>query len=203
MTMKTINRIFLIQIIALFLVVFSCTKTLTPENYIKYYEKNKRKYCFELNRNGLIANVFYNPPELFAAREMLNNKSISKNEALEKYEEGLYFILSIRPANNEIVTNGKINRIRHEILNARNKSGHRNDDITMVTGTDSISALGWNYEKNWGLSNENCFTFFFPKTEHFKNRLKSRLIIRNMFDELGTLDIKLADIVKPGYKLRG
>jgi hypothetical protein len=198
--MNGINK-FLIVIVLLQL---GCSGTLTPEKYVRYFEKNRTRFCEKIERNDIIATIGYVPNEYYAARDMVFDTSLVANQALERYANSLIFILSIKSANgdNRSVLLGR-NGYAGFKENVLRNTFERENDIFLLQGCDTIKVASCEYERNWGVSNEDAFVLAFPKMKLKKNIGKYHLIVRNMTSEMGTLDFKVRKLLKKAKKLKG
>ena len=82
--MLTKNSLIILIVIALALV--SCSKRLSPEEYMQYMLRNRKKYSQTIERNGVKATVCYQPVEMCAARELAFYNSLCKDSVLKNYD---------------------------------------------------------------------------------------------------------------------
>jgi len=190
--------------IGLCCLLLACTPAYSPERYVAHYTKNRRALCRSVERNGVSAEVVYVPNEYYAARDMVSDRTLGANKALERYQNSLFLVLSVRPETpiqgSVILSRGDRGSFQREI--ARNSFG-RDSDAFLVDGLDTVRAIAWNYDRNWGIGNEDSFLLAFPRNRLRGNPQKYRLIVRNTAPELGTIDMALSGLLGKIGNLKG
>jgi hypothetical protein len=200
--MNGINKFLLLACIGVF--NFGCNSGLSAKDYLQYFEKNRDKYCKKIKRNGMVANVGFVPNEYYAAREMAADTALGRDKALRKYENSMFFIFSINSGNNghQSVLLSKDGAAGFKD-NVMQNNFDRDQDIFLLHGSDTVKAAACNYERNWGFGNDDVFLIGFPRINMTKDSRNYRLVIRNIVPELGTIDVKLSEIVLKGKKIKG
>lgn len=190
--------------ITIILQLVSCTKHLSPKEYIQYMLQNKEKYSQIIERNGVKATVCYQPVELCAARELAFYDSLCKDSVLKNYDNSLFFLCTISSDSlgnrSLLLERDGLAGFRRNVF--RHTYGH-SDDIFLLDGRDTVKCSGYQFERGWGMTGDETFVITFNRQDIKKKVKKYRLIIREIAPELGTLDIELAELVKKAPKLKG
>lgn len=200
--MNVTNKILFLLIFAF--VQIGCDSALTPDQYMQFTEKNRKKFSLAVERNGVKATIAYQPIEYYAAREMQFDTTLSLDSAINRYEKSVFFVLVIEAKK---VKTGSIllekNGLNGFGENVIKNSFDRTQDIFLLNGKDTVKLMAYNYERNWGIGNEDSFLLTFSKNDLKSDLEKYDLIIRNIVPELGTVDIKIKRLMKMKKKLKG
>jgi hypothetical protein len=200
--MTAINNSVIWGIVAL--VLCGCGRDLPPQAYMDYFGKNKDKFCKVVTRNGVTAKIAFVPSEYFVARDLNAGVSTSLDSLSSRYGKSLFFVFSLGDSSNRsnsiLLERGGVQGFRESVF--RN-TFERGQDIFLLRGTDTVKVAACNFDRNWGLSNDDSFLIAFAKSDLRSKPEAYHLIIREMVPELGTVDLSLGDIVKKTRTLKG
>jgi hypothetical protein len=175
-----------------------CSTELKPDEYITYIDKNRDKFCKRIERNGFITTICYQPVEYYAARQMQIDPKISVQEALNKFSNTLIFTCNVKAKN--IKDDGRMvlqgNGFADYGKNVKRHTFGKREDIFLVDGEDTVQVADYHYERNWGIGNGDTFVMSFAKHHIRSNLQQYNLRIRNMLPEIGTIDIKVAGLLR-------
>ncbi len=194
MNLRAIDRgVFYLVIGLTFLFVTGCSGRVTPQRYLKWYEKNKEKYSVKIERNGVSATVSCEPAQYFAARDMQANPKLDPDTAMKRYEKSLFFTLDVS-ANNPGQTSILLQRDGRQgySANVNKNMFERDKDIFLLCGNDTIRMADYEFERNWGLGTGDVFLMMFSKSKIDKKKSQCHFIARELAPELGTIDINLS-----------
>lgn len=195
---------YMIGIVSMICNAFFCTRHLTPHDYLSYYEKNRERYSYNVNNNGVSATISYLPSEIYAARQMLAYNSTDPEPVLQRFCKSLYLVCSIGsddPDNPSflLLRDGLLHHKRNVL---KHTYGH-NDNVLLVSKEDTIKCTGYQFERGWGISHEDSFIMTFDKQKLKKDINTYHLYMRDIALELGTIDVPIKKIVKTSPKLKG
>jgi hypothetical protein len=181
--------LFAAGLLSLFL--FTCSSTHSPERYLERFEKQKARQCIKINRNNITATVLCMPAKFFAARDARYDSTLSMENAEKRYSNSLFFALGIRPDSQAVpgsflLTKGGYAEFKNNVM--RNNFGREND-IFLLYKNDTVRVAGVQYNRDWGMTQEDQFLLTFAADQLKKNANKYHLIIREIAPELGTIDI--------------
>jgi hypothetical protein len=200
--MKDISKFLILLVVSIF--CLQCSNNLTAKEYVQYYEKNKKKYCKNIERNGIVATVCYVPSEYYAARDISNGIAASTDSTFARYKNSLYFVVLFKSKNGAkgsvLLQKDGIAGFKDNVL--QNTFG-RDQDIFLLHGNDTIKAATFNYERNWGMGTADVFTMVFPRSRINESIKNAHLIVRNFLPEFGTIDVSLKGILRNPVTLRG
>lgn len=185
-----------VKMFSLFAVLIGCQKSVPHGSYFQAFEKQKEHYTMRIVRNGMTAELSYNPNELYAARDMQADTCLSVVAAMQRYENSLFLLLKVK-AQNE---NESGNSLRDKI---NVSTRYLNGDIFLSNSNDTVPLTTCRYEPSFGKINSDSFILAFSR-KILKSKLSEyKLIIRNISPELGTLEFDLDKVIKKQPKLRG
>jgi hypothetical protein len=187
-----------------FILLISCKSTLTPKQYMEYFEQHRGDYTKTIERNGVKTIVAYLPTEYYVARDIESDSTLSIDSTFRKYENSVFFVFSIT---GEKFKSGSV------LLEQKGMSGYkenverntfeRGQDVFLMKGNDTLRTTGYSYDRNWGFGGGDAFLIAFSK-KSLKSKLEDyHLIIREMTSELGTIDIAVKDLLKQNKRLKG
>lgn len=182
----------------------SCTSSLTPSQYMSYYEKHSKELSKTIVRGNVKATVAYIPNEYYAARIMQFDSSLSLANALKRYENSLFFVLAVTGVEDKInsVLNDR-NGFAGYADNVQRNTFKKEQDMFLINGHDTIMAASAGYDRNWSMGADDAFILGFPKTKLNKKINGYHLILRDITPELGTIDVLINDLVKKTKRLKG
>ena len=183
--------------------VFIINCAMTPEDYIRHYEKSRSKYAGTVKRNGVIARVVYVPCEYYAARDMMADKQLTLKDALKRYDTSLYFVLLLNAEKGSresiLLQRGGMENYKNNVLK---NTFERDRDIFLLKDTDTVKVEQYHFDRSWGIGNGDSFTMVFSRKQARNPLKKYHLILRNFVPELGTIDIPLASLIKNKNRLK-
>lgn len=184
--------------------VVSCSKRLTPEQYMAYMQKQSDKFSESVKHHGVSAKICYIPSEYYAAREMTFDSTLSKEKALDKYKNSLFFTCTVTADSMDersfLLTRDGAAGFSANVF--KNYFGHT-ENIFLLYGTDTVKCDGYQYDRNWGMTNDDSFLIAFNK-EKIKSSIDNyHLIMREITEETGTIDIELHKLIKKAPQLKG
>lgn len=186
------------------LIMANCTMQMKPKEYMRYYESHRKLFSSTANRNGVSATVTYTPSEYYAAREMANNPELSIDSAMKKYGNALYFTLTIASdspnAGSVLLSRDGREGFSENVF--KNTFG-RDRDIFLHCGGDTVKTVNCEYERNWGVGNQDVFLVSFPRSGARSALRRYHIEVRDIVPELGTVDVALKKIMKNPKLLKG
>lgn len=206
---KIVNQRILNQglrcIIYLSLLVFiSCTeKSLTPQDYLKYYKNNSNTFSKTIERNGVVAEIACQPAELYAARELEADSTKSLDKILAKYRNSFFVKVTVRDTEQNyrpVLHRGGPGKYKSNLYTAL---FDKENDALIYADRDTIRAEESIFSHEDRTGSSDSFVLIFDRTRIDTDR-DYKLLIRDMDIRLGTLELGLKDIVKNNkIKLRG
>jgi len=182
----------------------NCAKVMGPQDYIKYFDTHRSRFSSTVKRNGVSAVILYMPPEYYAAREMTANKHLALGKVLGKYAGTAYFAVTIA---SDRYKSGSILLQRDGMEgfgeNVMKNSFDRDKDVFLLNGRDTIKAVDYEYERNWGMGNTDAFVFAFARAAAKTEISRYHIIVREIAPELGTVDVALANVMDNPVHLKG
>lgn len=202
---KSIVWYFEIPVITiLVLLTSSCQQGLLPSEYLDYFEANRTSFSKIIERNGIKATICYYPSCYYSARDMKFDNTLTCDSAIMRYKKSLNFVVSIVDTRRKT---GSVLLERNGAVgfkeNVYKKTFGMEQNVCLISSDDTINALSCNYERNWGLNNEDIFVITFSTGQLTKKLNKYILRIREITPELGTVDIPVKYIVKKVPILQG
>lgn len=185
--------------------LLSCSSNLTPTEYLSYYEHNRSKLTKTIERNNVKAIVAYMPAEYYAALAMQNDTTLLADSALKRYENSIFFVLNIKAAADSVTLSPLLTRngMAGFKESVERNTFDRDQDVFLLYGKDTVKTVGIQYERNWGVGNDDSFLLGFSK-KSLKDKLgKYHLILRNMTPEMGTIDLAVKNLRKTTKRLKG
>jgi len=190
--------------IIVLIICSNCSKKLKPEEYLNYIDKNGDKLCKTIERNGFITQICYRPNEYYAAQDMCIDTTFNAQDALNKYSNTMIFTCNIKAKDKVndgqmlLQGNGFADFKKNVVNNTFEKKGY----IFLLNEDDTINVSEYQYERNWGIGNGDAFVLAFSKKKLQQNPKKYHLIIRNLLPEIGTIDIKVAELLRSARGLK-
>jgi len=190
--------------ISLLITAMGCTNKLSPEKYLKYFEKNKMNYCVTTERNGVTATIMYQPVEYLVAREKINGDTSTIQELMNKYGNSLYFLLILTSDSNKtgslLLERDGYSRFSNNVYK---NTFQKDNDIFLLNKKDTVKLTDYQYERNWGIGNNDSFLFIFHQKDIKGKIANYTLRIREIITELGTIEIPLKKLIKKTKKVKG
>ncbi len=201
---RILNRVLRCVIYLSLLVFITCTeKSLTPQDYLKYYKNNSKTFSKTIERNGAVAEIAYQPAELYAARELEADSTKSLDKILDKYRNSFFVKVTVKDTGHNyrpVLHRGGPGNYKSNLYNAlfdKEKDALIYADMDTIRAEESIFA----HEDRSGMS--DSFVLIFDRTRMDPDR-DYKLLIRDMDIRLGTLELGVNEIVKNNkIKLRG
>ncbi|MDD5672851.1 MAG: hypothetical protein PHC61_01695 [Chitinivibrionales bacterium] len=199
--MNGINRFW--AVVAVMLLCLNCDSRLTASKYVHYFEKNRADYSKVVKRNGVVASVAYIPIEYYAARAVQFDSTLPVDSAMKRYDNSVFFVLTVRPekggSQSVLLERDGMEGFKDNVYKNTFNKEH---DIFLLNGKDTANTVSCDFERNWGISNDDAFLIGFSKKSIKSDFKKYHLIIRDV-TELGTIDIQVKDLVGNYKRLRG
>jgi hypothetical protein len=186
-----------------FFILTGCSLEMRPGDYVKYFDKNRKKFSETVNQGGYSITVTYCPPELIAARVLANNGGFSLDTLLAGYRNSMIFSVVVKandPSKSQSFVTGGYGQAGYSETIIKN-TFKKDREIFLTNGPDTIPVVDYDYERNWGLGTGDAFTISFHAQAVGKRIKAYRLYLRNMSVEIGTIDIALKDIVRNNRKI--
>lgn len=158
-----------------------------------------------IERNNVKALVAHMPAEYYAAMAMQNDTTFRVDSALKRYDNSVFFVLSIKAAVDSVTMSPLLSHIGVAGFkeNVERNSFDRDQDVFLLYGKDTVKTMSIRYERNWGVGNDDSFLLGFSRKSLKGELNKYHLIIREMTPELGTIDIKVSELIKTTKRLKG
>lgn len=169
----------------------SCSSGLRPDEYMRYFEKNRAKFSVTTERNGLIATITCLPREYYAACTMTFDTAITLNQAMEPYKNSFFILIEVARDTKRTDTAKAV------------PSGIGKAEIFITAGSDTLNPNGVRPEKNWRFATSNSVVAAFNYNRVMAKGPKKVLYVRNMYAELGTIEFPLKKIQKRARSLKG
>lgn len=196
------------EIIILFLVVFisSCsTKTFdTKEELWSYLKDKDNGYLEEKNVNGYNFSLFYKPTDLLVEQELGEDKSKEKiKELREKYQQYMYFTLSMSRDNKELLSTTPNNRQEFGAMVNQLAFGMREKVHLFTQKKDTLTMLDYNYPRMYGMSQSTSMLFVYLKDIKYLNEETLNFTIQDLGTYTGEVKFKLqTDKIRNEPKLK-
>lgn len=140
------------------MLMFSCHSSLDKESLLAYLKKEENGLLQKKSIKGIDFTVMYQPSQLMAYRES------STAVDLNKYDEYLYFILSLS-ANGEEILNQMGNHARFSEMVSQLSFG-MGEKIRLVTSTgNEIPLLDVHHARTYGMAGANQLMLIFKRDE--------------------------------------
>lgn len=186
------------MILCSFFVLSGC-QTIPVEKYARIYEKKREKFCSVLHRNGLVVQLSYQPTEYMVSRAMVTDTSATYDELWARYAKTLFFTLSIHQ---EPTKKNKVVAYSPDIAAALSVVANNPMALRLVCRTDTLEPQMVTMEPAFGFAQSDVMTISFSSNQLTYALKEYRLLVRNICNELGTLDIALRPIVTTTVKLK-
>jgi hypothetical protein len=190
----------LCAVVALCLSAFSCNSDLTPRQYVFYFEKNRDRFSAKIERNGAVATVTFTPKEYFAARTMTFDTTMALQQALIPYKNSLFIVINLENQAGKKVGNISTKSVKSGLLPVQNVN---NSDIFVTINGDTVKATSVTREKAWRIMSGNSIVAAFDEKRIATSGSKGVLHVRNISDELGTMEIPLKKLMTRARSLKG
>lgn len=146
----------------------------------------------------------HRPAEYYAAQDCTADTNLKASQAILNYRNGLYFTLAITA---DSLDQGSYLLYKDGLQNYSNNvtrnTFHRDQDIFLLNGSDTIKLSDYQYERNWGYGNEDVFVLMFDRPKNEKQLRHYDLYIRNFSSEIGTATFPLAKLLAKYGRLKG
>lgn len=186
--------------------ISSCSNRLKPYQYLHNYEKNSRKYCTSIERNGFKVTVQFLPAEYYAAQELAARVTDNVDTALKKYANSIFVKVTIKSIDNSKDGTFLLRRngMKSYSANVNNNSFNKEKNMFLYCQADTLTARDYQYERNWGIGNGDTFLAVFDKRQ-LKHKLnKYNFVVSDLSQQIGTVDIRLNSmIINSGKLIRG
>lgn len=192
--MKQKNKHIIIQITiitSLLLVIqSSCSrKVKTVKDLQEYIQNPKHGLMQEKDVNGINIKLTYKPGILFASQEINIYDTLNRNEKeeiIERYNNHLYFILSLSQGNKEILSKYNNQQWFSQMVNQL--AFGMGDKASLVTGMgDTLHLLDFHYPRMYGMAPSTDIMMAFEKPDLHKTK---ELKFKMKDIGLGTGDVK-------------
>jgi hypothetical protein len=192
--------------LVLALIPYGCSTKMTPAEYLRYFEKNRLKYSKVIECSGVSVTVTLMPTEYHVAREMEADSCLNIDTLFSNYSKTLIIVLSASSAAAEfengspLVQSSNMADFRKKLINTTFLPVN---NFFITDGFDTITAANCNYERSWGIGNEDTFLLTFPACKLKRNLKEYNIIIRELSPAIGTIEVRIADLEKRKVKLEG
>jgi hypothetical protein len=180
----------------LVLSLFGCQSSLQPKDYYTYYQKHFKRYSKAIERNGVLVTVNYMPCEVYASMDMQSDKALSSKDAMKRYDNSLFFLVSINQLDSLPVSD----EIRNRFITA---AYTLEKPFVLASGADSVRLSVCVADNKSMQMQGTSFVLAFPRKNCKKSLNTYTLLLRDLSPELGTIKIKLKEITHRAPGIRG
>lgn len=191
---------FFISIICFYCFI-SCTKTLSPNEYIEWFKNPDNGYIQTYSEDsGLIIEVIYKPSKYMALISLkgqrVDSDKISKIE--KQFDSSYYFQLNIKEINPHLIKkNSLIYYQKLEYL-----STQINNDIKLISAGDTIPCSLHHFERNYGVSPDNRILLVFDKKNQ-QNISEASILFDDQFFHHKVIHLNFDQLSKePNIKIK-
>jgi hypothetical protein len=158
-------------IILLAATLFSCKRNLSEVKLDEYISNTKHGLVQEKVINNVSVRVLYKPPDLLAKLEVQSMQNPTKekiNEIMERYQGNYYFLLSVSPRGNEILSSAA-NRQWFSNMVSRLCFEMENFVKLISESQDTLKLITYCYPRMYGMSSSTDILFVFKQDTQLKN----------------------------------
>lgn len=150
---------------------YNCTsKTFeSTDTMWKYLRATKNGYLHEKNVNGYDFSLLYKPTDLLVVQELGEDTSDTKKvtELRKKYQQYIYFTLSISRDNKELLSTTPKNRQEFGQLVNDLAFGMGNKVQVFTQKKDTLALLDYVYPRMYGMSTATTMLFVYPRDKKY------------------------------------
>ena len=195
--------------ILLFLItiIFGCSaKTFdTKEELWAYLKDVENGYLQQKNINGYDFSLLYKPTDLLVQQELGKDNSKEKlKELREKYQQYIYFTLSMSRDNKELLSTTPKNRNEFGAMVNQLAFGMRDKVHLYTQRKDTLEMLDYNYPRMYGMSQSTSMLFVYPRDKKYLKEDYINFTIQDLGTYIGEVKFKIdLDKIKnePNIKL--
>ena len=196
------NHIFY-SIIFLSILMLSCTnETFNSETeLLEYIQNESNGFLQEKTINGISFSLLYKPTDLLVNQEVKNGKD-KIHELRNKYDQYLYFNLSMSKNNQELLS--AVPKNRNEFGQMVNDLAFgMNQKVHLFTKTkDTIEIIDFIYPRMYGMSNATTIMLVYPRNEEKLKDDYLNLTVKDLGLNTGEVKFKIpTKIIKNEPKL--
>ncbi|MBP2833279.1 hypothetical protein J8281_13880 [Aquimarina sp. U1-2] len=171
--------------------LFSCaTKTFdTATELLNYIQQPEHDYLQTKTVNGVNFSILYKPTDLLVDQELTGERTALKIDSLRsKYEQYLYFTISMSKNNQELLTNMARDKQRFGAMVNQLAFGMEEKVHLYTPQKDTIAIADYLYPRMYGMSGSTTILFVYPRDKKITNQEYVHMTI----DDLGlyTGDVK-------------
>lgn len=179
-----------ITILFIFLLIFSCNRTMTYEEMFKYINNPQNGLTQEKEIDGTKIKLTYRPSQMMAYQELKQKHNVSKNEIKNintKYAKQYYLVLSFSFGDRDILSNPRTRQDLEYYINEF--SFNMLNNVYLISSqNDTLGAIDSQFPRYFGLTNQTDVLLVFEKEQ--KNYDQLILYIKEFGLQTGDIKFK-------------
>ncbi|WP_234424254.1 hypothetical protein [Aquimarina sp. Aq107] len=196
----------LVCMLAIALIIASCSNTTfnTKEELWNYLNNPENKYIHTKTVNGVDFSIVYKPTDLLVDQELSGQVSAKKIDSLRsKYDQYLYFNLSMAKNNQELLSNVAGNKQQFGAMVNQLAFGMEQKIHFYTPQKDTIAMADYIYPRMYGMSGATTILLVYPKETMVTNAEHMTLSIEDLGFYTGEVKFKIpTKIFKDELKLK-
>ncbi len=176
------------------LLLASCSKNTfdSSKELLEYVKQPKNGYLYTKTVNGVDFSLLYKPTDLLVNQELTGESSALKIDSLRsKYEEYLYFTLSMSKNNQELLSNVAGNKQKFGAMVNELAFGMEQKVHLFTPKKDTIAMADYIYPRMYGMSGSTTMLFVYPRDEKVTNEEHLTLTIEDLGFYTGEVKFKI------------
>ena len=164
----------------------------TKEELWTYLKDADNGYFQQKNINGYDFSLLYKPTDLLVEQELGKNKTKEKiKELREKYEQYMYFTLSMSRNNKELLSSTPKNRQEFGAMVNQLAFGMREKVHLYTQKKDTLEMLDYNYPRMYGMSQSTTMLFVYPRDKKYLKEEYINFTIQDLGIYTGEVKFKI------------
>jgi len=154
------------------LLVFSCSSNTfnTTEELWSYLNEPEHEYLHTKTVNGVDFSIVYKPTDLLVAQELSDHPTASEIDSLRmKYDQYLYFNLSMSKNNQELLSNVAGNKQQFGAMVNQLAFGMEQKVHFYTPQKDTVEIADYIYPRMYGMSGATTILLVYPKEKRVTN----------------------------------
>ncbi len=183
-------------IILLALLLFSCNQRTfdSKEELLQYITNPKSGYLQKKSVNGIDISLMYRPTDLLVDQELRGLQDKKTIDSLrDKYDNYLYFNLSLSKNNEELLSTVPKNRNEFGAIVNQLAFGMDQKIHLYTRKKDTIPMLDYVYPRMYGMSDNTSLLLVYPRNEDILKEETLTLSIEDFGAQIGEVKFKIVN----------
>ncbi|SHJ68308.1 hypothetical protein [Aquimarina spongiae] len=193
-----------IVILTLFFIACNKKSFESSEELLEYLQQPENGYLYSKTINDVDFSILYKPTDLLVDQTLSRVVTKSKVDSLRtKYNEYLYFSLSMSKNNQELLSNVVGNKQRFGAMVNELAFGMEQKVHLYTKQKDTIAMADYIYPRVYGMSGATTILFVYPRDERLTNTEVMTLTIEDLGFYTGEVKFKIPTKIinnEPGIK---